>query len=112
MQIIVKNYAGYNHAMGKNIKSRDHYDYEMKKGGYVDYDKAKEQAAAYDAKSRKEYKPSAKALEILRTVKDSADKKGNVKLSDRTIDAMKSIGALKGVSRDTSKMSIKKGGLI
>lgn len=93
VNIIVKKYEHYNHAMGKHISTASQYKEEMKRGGYVPYEEAKEIAAK--ANQRKEYKPSAKALEIIRTVKNSADKKGKVKLSGRTIKAMKEIGAIK-----------------
>lgn len=98
MQIIVKNYAHHNRSLpnwdtpkGKWIKSKDHYDYEMKKAGMVSYEKAKEMATGG---KRKEYELSQKAKDIIRSAKNNTDRKGNVRLNQRTIEAMKEIGAI------------------
>ena len=42
----------------------------------------------------KDYKLSDKARAIISSVSNSKDKNGNVRLSDRAIDAMKDIGAI------------------
>ncbi len=91
MQIIVKNWSHYNSALGTYVKSKDHYDTLMKKGNYVPYE---EQCERSKSSGNKPYVTSNKALEIIKAAKCSKDRKGNVKLSDRTIDAMKSIGAI------------------
>jgi hypothetical protein len=96
--IIVKNYAHFNTALpnwntpkGVYVKSKDHYDRLCKESGMVSYDKAKQQASK---PTRKEYVLSGSAKEIIEAAKRSKDKKGNVKLSDRTIDAMVKLGAI------------------
>ena len=96
--IIIKNYEHFNRSLpnwdsskGKYIKNKDHYDSEMKKAGMVQVD----QAGQVGKPTLKDYKLSDKARAILQTVKQSADSKGRVKLSDRTIQAMKEIGAIK-----------------
>lgn len=90
-EIIVKNYSHINSALpnwdtprGKLIKSKDHYDRCVKEAGMTSYENIK-------SPQRKEYQISDKAREIIRTAKNSVDKKGNVRLSDRTIDAMRSL---------------------
>ena len=94
--IIVKNYEHINKALpnwdtpqGKYIKNKDHYDRCMKEAGMVSEDKA-----SSSGPKLKEYEISNKARDIINSAKASKDKNGNIKLSDRTIDAMKSIGAL------------------
>lgn len=112
MQIIVKDYSHFNRAMGKYIKSKDHYDYEMKAGGYVDYDKANEMADKYNKESKKAYVLSDKAKAIINAAKNGADRKGRVKLGDRTIKAMKEIGALKDIPESAPKAFHAKGGYL
>lgn len=93
--IIVKNYEHINRSFknwdtphGVHVKNKDHYDRLMKENNMIPADKQ----VCKD--NRKEYKLSEKAKAIIQAAKRSADKKGKVKLSDRTIDAMKEIGAI------------------
>ena len=86
--IKIKNYEHYNRAMGKYISSRKHYKEEMARGGYINYDKAKEIAEKARKEGRKDYKPSAETRSFLNSLRP--DKKGKVELSDRQIDYMKS----------------------
>jgi len=89
--IVVKNYEGFNRAMGKYITSKKHYQDEMRKGGYCTFEKAEELASKARRENHKPYEGlSDKARGIINTVKQQ-DKK-NFKLSDRTIDAMKELG--------------------
>lgn len=92
MQIIVKNYAhvnksfsGWDTPQGKIIKSREHYERTMKEQGMVSFEQAEEMA---NNKKLKEYKVSDESLAIINSAKLRADKKGNVKLGDRAIDAL------------------------
>jgi ribosomal protein S21 len=96
--IIVKNYEHFNRALpnwnskkGKHISSKKQYVEECKKAGLEPY---REPAV-------RENKPEAskETRQFLNSVKDNADKKGNVKLSDRQIDYMIKKGAIK--DRDT-----------
>lgn len=96
--IIVKNYNHVNKAFanwdtpdGKLVKSKDHYDRLVKEGGYVSYEESVEKSKN---NGNKPFVPTEKALAIIKAAKMTKDSKGNVKLSDRTIDAMKEIGAI------------------
>lgn len=98
--IIVKSYEHINSALpnwdtpkGKYIKNKDHYDREMKKAGMVSYEKANKSS------QRKEYQVSQTSQEIIREVKATADRRGNVKLSDRQIGALIKSGAIKDHSK-------------
>ena len=88
------NYKHYNRAMGIKIEGKKHYEYEMKRRGLIPQDRADE--LARQAKLKQLQAPKAefsqKALDIIQAAKCRADKKGNVKLGDRTIDAMKELG--------------------
>ena len=97
MQIIVKKYEHFNRSLpnwdtpkGKYIKSQSHYKEELAKSGMKQTDTFGQVMEA----PRKDYKLSEKAREIINTAKNSKDKRGNVKLSDRTIKAMTEIGAI------------------
>lgn len=70
---------------GRIVKNKDHYDRLMKENGMVSFERAEELAAQ---KKPKEYKVSEKALAIIKSAKNIADKKGNVKLGDRAIKAL------------------------
>lgn len=76
--------------MGKRIKSKKHYEEEMKRGNYISQDKARAIADEKRKKGHKAYAPSEKARHIINSC--NPDRKGRVKLSDRQIDALKSMG--------------------
>ncbi len=108
MQIIVKNYEHLNKAFGNwdtpqgvYVKNKDHYDRLMKEGGYTSYDESRSQDKGFKGKP---YVTSQKALDIIKAAKNSKDKKGRVNLSDRTIDAMREIGAIDKKIPDYMKM--------
>lgn len=96
MQIIVKKWEHINSAFpnwdtpkGVYVKSKDHYDRLMKENNMV----SAEKQVMRDEK--REYKLSDKAKGIIQACKASADKKGRIKsLGDKTIKAMKEIGAI------------------
>lgn len=93
VNIIVKQ--SYNHInssfrnwdtpTGVLVKNKDHYDRLMKEQGMVSFEQAEEMASQ---KKPKDYKVSKESLEIIKSVKQSADSKGNVKLGDRAIKAL------------------------
>lgn len=96
--IIVKNYEHFNRSLpnwdstqGKYIKSKAHYEQELKKAGM----KQADSFGKTSEPSRKEYELSQKAREIIREASYSKDKDGKVRLSGRAIEAMKEIGAIK-----------------
>lgn len=91
--IIVKNYEHYSHAMGKHISSKRQYDNEMAKGGYVPYEKGQQLAEQARARNHKNYDGlSEKTMRFLHEVKGMADKKGNIKVSDRFVEGLKEHG--------------------
>lgn len=90
--IIVKKYEHFNRALGKQIHSKKHYDEEMKKGGFVSYEKGREDARNARDRNQKRYTPSPDALAIMRAAKNRTDKNGNVKLSGAMVDGIKKLG--------------------
>jgi hypothetical protein len=92
VQIIIKKYEHYNRSLGKYITSKAQYDNEMARQGMVSYDEGKILAEKARKEKIKPYTISQKAQEIINTAKRSADRRGKVKLSDKTIDAMKDLG--------------------
>lgn len=99
--IIIKNYEHFNTAMpnwntpkGVYVKNKDHYDRLMKENGMVSYEEMKNKTES-NKNRRNEYKPSTKALGIMKEAIKNADKHGNVKLSGRAIDGLKEMKAIK-----------------
>jgi len=91
--IIVKEYSHWNRALGKYISSKKQYDEEMKKGGFVSFDKGCELADRARENLHKDYKElSPLALGIIKSARLMSDKKGNIKPSDKLIDGMKKVG--------------------
>lgn len=95
--IIIKSYEHFNRSLpnwdspkGKYIKNREHYESEMRKSGMVHVDKAGQTSSP----RLKDYKLSDKARAIISAASNSKDRHGNVRLGDRTIDALKEIGAI------------------
>lgn len=80
--IIIKNYEHFNRALDKYITSRSHYEKEMVKGGFVSFEKG-EQMATKNRTERQKYDGlSPEKMKFLYRVKDMADKKGNIKISE------------------------------
>lgn len=86
----------YNNSMGCMIYSKEHYKHEMRRRNMVPYDIAEEMAEEYDRNNpRKEYDElSPKAMDIIRSLKQTADKHGNLILGNRAIKALQEIGAM------------------
>ena len=97
--IIVKNYQHFNRSMGVHITSKKQYKNEMARRGFVSFSEG--QQLVKKASESKEYKPSKKALEIINSVKNS-ERKGKVKLNDRAIDGMKSLGMSFDIPKDVT----------
>ena len=91
MQIIVKNWNHYNSALGCHVKSKDHYDTLMKKGGYISYE---EQCDRTKNNGNKPLVLSKDAEEVIRAAKLKRDSKGRVKLDGKLGEKMVSMGAL------------------
>jgi len=86
----------FNNAMGIMIYNKEHYKLEMKKRRMVPYDEAERLAEKWDKNNpQKEYgNLSTGAQEIIRSLKMSADSKGNIVLGGRAIKALQEIGAI------------------
>lgn len=110
MEVIVKKYEHFNRSLDVHVKNKDHYDRLMKEGGYVSYEKAQQMSSG---KKDKPYALSKNGWDIIKAAKSTKDKNGNVKLSDKTIDAMIKIGAMPKKTTDKiniSSLSTNKGG--
>jgi hypothetical protein len=102
--IIIRNYEHFNRSLGnwdspkgKYIRSKSHYEKELAKQGYVSF----EQAEKIKSNPHKEYNGiSAKAMEVCKAARDSADRKGNLRIGTRLQKGMESVG----VSFDMSKL--------
>ncbi len=90
------NFRHYNNAMGCMIYNKEHYKSEMKKRRMVPYEETERLAEEWDKKNpRKEYgEINPKAMDIIKSLKHSADSHGNIKMGDRAINAMIGIGAI------------------
>ena len=86
----------YNHALGMWIYSKAQYKYEMKKRRMVPYDECEKMAEQWDKDHpRKDYgELSPKAMSIVKSLKMTADKNGNISLGNRAIEALKDIGVM------------------
>lgn len=87
----------YNGSLGMMIYSKEHLKHEMKKRNMLPLDLCEELAEEWQRKEdrrRGDYKPSAKAIDIISSLKMTADKNGNLKLGGRAIEALIEIGAI------------------
>jgi hypothetical protein len=94
-QIVIKKYDGYNDALDMHIKSKAHLDRVVKERGLVTFEEGQRIAAKARNENRKQYKLGNDAKDIIEHAKNSADRKGKIKLSDRAIDKMIEKGYLK-----------------
>ena len=87
----------YNTAMGCFIYNKDHYKHEMIRRGLVPYEESLRLAEKWDKEhAPKQYKGiSPKAESIIKSLRLTADKNGNIKLGGNAINALKEIGAIK-----------------
>lgn len=89
MEFIIKQFhPHYNNALGKVITSQRQYNDEIKRGGYISYEECEDRARR-TAESRRWKGVSEEARSWVKGVYSKADRKGNVKLSDREVDALK-----------------------
>lgn len=85
----------FNVAMGIHIHDKEHYKREMKARHMLPYEQVEELAEQWDREHpHKEYKLSSKAEDIIRSLKLSSDKNGNIQLGGRALEALRGIGAL------------------
>lgn len=92
------DFKGPNHSMGIYIHSKEHYKMEMKRRRMVPTDIAMKMADEWDKKN-----PNAnydeltpKAMDIIRSLKMSADSDGNVIIGTAGIRALKELGWMPG----------------
>lgn len=85
------DYSGYNRALGVNIKSKRHYQEEMKRQGMVSYEKGEDIARKARERAHKDYKPTEETKRFLSEV-NNRSKDGKVKLSGRELAYMEKIG--------------------
>ncbi len=86
-------YRGWNSSLNTFVESKEHFIKLMERGGMVPFDIACELADEHDRKNpRQEYALSPKAREIINAIKLTADTKGNIKLGNRAIRALREAG--------------------
>lgn len=86
-------YRGWNRSLGCFVESKEHFIKLMERGGMVPFDIACELADEHDKKNpHKDYTLSPKAREIINSIKLTADKKGNIKLGNVAIRALREAG--------------------
>lgn len=90
----------YNHSLGMMIYSKEQYIREMKRRRMLPSDACEELAEKWDSRNEKNYQPyddlRPKSSAIIKSLKLSADKNGNIRLGDRAINALKEVGAISG----------------
>lgn len=91
MQVIVKNWSHYNSALGCYVKSKDHYDTLMKKGGFISQE---EQNDRCKNNGNKQFVLSKDAEDVIRTAKLKRNSKGQVKLDGKLGDKLVKMGAI------------------
>ena len=97
--------------MGKYISSKKQYESEMVKGGYVPYEKAEQMAELARENSKKKYNGlSEKTMKFFGEVKQMADRKGNIKVSQRYIQGLKEHGVKVDCQYDKLPKSYQQGG--
>ena len=99
MEIIIKRYEHFNRSFknwdtskGKYISSKKQYEEEMKRGGFVDYEKGSRIAEQNNIKNFDYKGLSPEAENVIKAARLISDNKGNIKPSDRLIDGMKQVG--------------------
>jgi hypothetical protein len=94
----------FNNSLNMMIYSKEHYISEMRKRRMLPIDTCEELAEKWESRNEKNYKPyenlSAKPSAIIKSLKLSADRNGNIRLGDRAINALKEIGAITGRVED------------
>ena len=103
MLIKIKKYEHFNRAMGKYIGSKRQYQNEMSRRGLVSFEKGERRVEKFKNSYHKDYKGlSSKAQDIIRHAKQIKDNRGNIKLGDRAIEAMKKLGVNFGRKPDAT----------
>lgn len=86
-------YRHYNRSLGCFVENKEHFIKLMEKGNMVPFEVAEQLAEDHDKKNpRKEYVLTSSAREIINSIKLTADRKGNIKLGNRAIRALREVG--------------------
>ena len=92
------NFRHFNKALGMYIYSKEHLKSEMKKRRLLPTEVCNDLATEWDSKHQtttiSEEGLSVKARDIINEMKDMSDRKGNLKLEGRAVDALVGIGAI------------------
>ena len=91
MNIIIKKYEHFNRSLGKQIRSKAHYEKEMRKQGMVSWEEGQRIAQKAREKASKPYSLSNKADEVIRAAKDMTHN-GKINVEGRLIKAMEDVG--------------------
>jgi hypothetical protein len=86
----------YNNSLGMRIYSKEQLKHEMKKRRMFPMEVCERLAEDWDRKQERKssHKISDKALNIIKSIKMTADRHGNIKLGDRAINALIEMGAI------------------
>lgn len=88
----------YNNSLDMMIYSKEHYIHEMKKRRMLPFEECEGLAEKWESRNEKNYKPydklNPRADHIIRSLKLTSDKNGNIKLGDNAINALIEIGAI------------------
>jgi hypothetical protein len=88
-------YRHFNRSLGVFVEGKEHFRQLLSTGKYIPYDLAEQYAEDYDKKNpRAPIELSAKARDIINSIKLTADRHGNIKLGNRAIRALQEIGAI------------------
>lgn len=82
-------YKHYNIALDCWVQGKEHFKYLMRKGNYIPYEMA---LGMVKEKTSKSYTLSKEAEGFVRSVRQMADSKGNVRLGSVAINKMKELG--------------------
>jgi hypothetical protein len=89
----------YNNSLGMQIYSKEHLKYEMKKRRMLPFEVCEGLAEQWESKKEDKLNRdfdhiSDNSLDIIRSLKMSADRHGNIKLGDRAINELIKLGAI------------------
>jgi hypothetical protein len=89
-------FTHFNSALGCHVYGKEHYKKLMKSRRMLPYDTAQSLADDWDKENpKKEYGDlSPRAANIIKSLKLTADSKGNIVLGNRAIKALQDIGAM------------------
>lgn len=76
----------FNRSLGVQVESKEHFKHLLEKGNYIPYEQCQEQSVK---NSNQKYEGlSEDKMRFLSQVKDLADKKGNIKITDNFVKGL------------------------